>query len=248
MKENKNVLKLVKAVKLYDLKSGRKTFVESLLSSKKKKTLKKFALNNVNLVITKGERVGIIGSNGSGKTTILKVLSGVTTLTSGRVESYGKVVSLIDLSAGFHPELSGKENILLNGLLVGMEYEEVIEKYEKIIKFTDIGEYINEPLFSYSDGMKLRLGFSIAICAEPDILLLDEGIAVGDIGFQKKCQKMILEFISQGKTIIFATHWLPILEEHCKRIIWIENGKIIMDGKIKNVLKEYISYNEKNLK
>jgi teichoic acid transport system ATP-binding protein len=160
------------------------------------------------------------------------------------VEVNGKVVSLIDLGAGFHPELSGRENILLNGLLVGMDYEEICGKMDKIISFADIGSYINEPLFSYSDGMKLRLGFAIAINACPEILLLDEGISVGDAGFQIKCREKVWEFLGQGKTIIIVTHWLPILEEYCERIIWIEKGKVIMDGKRDEVLKKYTSYHE----
>ena len=199
MKGKKFALKLTAAVKQYDLKSGRKTLMETLFLRKKVKSAKKFALNNVDLEIMQGERVGIVGSNGSGKTTILKVLSGITTLTSGTVETNGKIVSLIDLSAGFHPELSGRENILLNGLLVGMEYEEILSKMDEIIDFTDIGEYMNEPLFSYSNGMKLRLGFAIAMNAEPDVLLLDEGIAVGDVGFQQKCKRKTYEYINKGK-------------------------------------------------
>jgi ABC-type polysaccharide/polyol phosphate transport system ATPase subunit len=188
------------------------------------------ALKNVSFEIDQGEKVGIIGPNGSGKTTILKICAGLTTPTSGQVSVNGKVVSLIELSAGFHPELTGEENIFLNGLIVGMTRQEIEAHYQKIVRFSGLKKFIDAPLYTYSSGMVLRLGFAVAVHSDPDILILDETIAVGDEAFRAKSLKKINEFFKQGKTVITVSHWLDYLKKYCTRILWLADGKIVRDG------------------
>lgn len=238
MKKETNHVILKGVSKVYTLKCRKRTMMESILKRKRKERYT--ALNNISLTIKKGERVGVIGANGSGKTTLLKILAGVTKPTSGNVMIKGKMVSLIDLSAGFHPDLTGEENILLNGLLVGMEKKEIDSIKNKIIDYADIGGFINEPLYTYSDGMKLRLGFSIAVNSNPDILLMDECMAVGDKDFKVKNRIMFEEYTRDKKTFVIISHWIPFLQEYCDRIIWMDKGKIKMDGKCDEVIAIYL--------
>jgi ABC-type polysaccharide/polyol phosphate transport system ATPase subunit len=196
------------------------------------------ALKDISFEIFKGEKVGIIGPNGSGKTTILKLVAGIATPTTGKISTKGRVVSLIELEAGFHPELTGEENIYLNGLIVGMTRAEIDKKYQKIIEFSGLKKFVDSPLYTYSSGMSLRLGFSIAVHSDPDILLLDEAIAVGDEEFRKKSLEKINEFFKQGKTIVSVSHWLDYLRANCTRIIWMENGKMVEDGGVE-IIKLY---------
>jgi ABC-type polysaccharide/polyol phosphate transport system ATPase subunit len=234
-KKNKLAVSLKGVTKKYAWHYDKPTLVELLL--RRKVTSSFIALDDISLDIKKGEKIGIVGSNGSGKTTILKIITGITTPNKGTVRTWGKVVSLIDLSAGFHPELNGWENIYQNGLLLGMSRKEVSRKIDQIIDFADIGDFINAPLYTYSSGMKLRLGFSIAVAADPDVLVLDEGVAVGDWDFQQKSRDKIAEFFAKGKTIILVSHWMDYLEKHCQRIVWIENGKIVGDGGLSVLVK-----------
>lgn len=229
-------LSIQNITKEYNLRHQKPTLMGSVFGLEKRE--KFLALNNVSLNIFKGEKVGIIGRNGSGKTTILKIISGITTPTHGSVSVYGKVVSLIELEAGFHPELSGMENIFLNGLLIGMTLSEIRDNYQSIVQFSGIGRFIDAPLHTYSSGMSLRLGFSVAVHSNPDILVLDEGIAVGDQAFRKKSLAKINEFFRKGKTIIIVSHWLEYLKENCNRIVWLEGGKVKMDGK-PNIVDAY---------
>jgi|GEM_PF-928635 len=196
------------------------------------------AIDNIDLSIPKGQKVAIIGKNGSGKTTLLKLICGVTKETQGDVKVVGRVVSLIDLEAGFHPDLNGYENIALNGLIVGMSRSEIQERMEDIVNFAQIGNFIDAPLFTYSEGMKLRLGFAIAVHADPDILVLDEMIATGDANFQKKSFRRIQEFYKNHKTIITVSHVMEFVETQYQRFIWMEKGKIRMDGG-KEVVQAY---------
>lgn len=225
--KKETVIKLTNLTKVYKLHQQKPTLAENIFRGSSEKFV---ALNNLNLEIKKGEKVGIIGRNGSGKTTLLKVISGIATPTSGKIKTTGKLVSLIDLSAGFHPELTGAENVYLNALLVGMTRPEIKSSMEKIVDFAGIGKFIDQPLYTYSSGMQLRLGFSVAVAANPDILILDEGTAVGDEDFQKKSSRKIAEFFKQGKTIILVSHWLDYLRTHCKRVIWLESGSLKEDG------------------
>lgn len=235
----KIAVKLKKVTKNYKLHNKKPTFVEQLIKINNKEQFT--ALNNVNLTIFKGEKIGIIGANGSGKTTVLKIISKITTPSNGFVYTNGKVVSLIDLTAGFHPDLTGMENIYLNGLVIGMSKENIKSRLNEIIKFADIGDFINNSLYTYSEGMKLRLGFSIAIYSNPDILIIDEGIVTGDNNFQKKSGDKIEEFFEANKTIIIVTHWIEYLEQHCNRFLLMKNGKMIKSGG-----KEIIDYYKKN--
>jgi ABC-type polysaccharide/polyol phosphate transport system ATPase subunit len=237
-KSKQTAIKLVGLSKVYRLHHEKPTLVENIFKRSKKESF--VALEDINLEIMKGEKVGIIGPNGSGKTTLLKLISGISTPTSGTVKTFGKLVSLIDLGAGFHPELTGRENVFLNAMLVGMDREEIKKKYKEIVDFADIGNFIDAPLYTYSSGMQLRLGFSIAVASDPDILILDEGIAVGDENFQKKSTKKIEDFFKQRKTIISVSHWLEYLEKHCSRVMRMEKGAIVDDGKAKEVISRYV--------
>ncbi len=238
LKKNKKTVAIaLNAVsKSYILHHHKPTFAERVLHGFRYERF--VALKKVDLKIYQGEKVGIIGNNGSGKTTLLKIIAGIAVPTSGSVRTMGEVVSLIDLDSGFHPDLSGVENIFLNGLLIGMTKEKIEEKFTEIVDFADIGAYIDEPLYTYSEGMKLRLGFSIAAHADPDILILDEGISVGDQDFQEKSLKKIEEFFKAKKTIIVVTHDLNFLEENADKIIWIEKGKVKAVGGI-SVINHY---------
>lgn len=240
MKNDILAVKLESVVKKYVFKHEKPTLVESIFKIKNKK--EKFtALNNISLSISRGEKVGIIGLNGAGKTTILKIIAGITTPTSGGVTTNGKVVSLINLSAGFHPELTGEENIYLSGLLIGMSKREIREKLEKIIRFSGIRKFIDAPLYTYSSGMKLRLGFSIAVHSDPDIFIIDEGISAGDEKFRIKASKKIRSFFAKNKTIIVVSHWLRFLDKNCERIIWMKRGRIFKDGG-SEILDDYKNY------
>jgi ABC-type polysaccharide/polyol phosphate transport system ATPase subunit len=222
------VIHLKDISKAYTLHYQKPTLSEQLF---KREVKEKFqALKKVSLKIYEGEKVGIMGRNGSGKTTLLKIISGITAQTGGTVTTRGKVISLIHLNSGFHIDLTGHENIFLNGMLLGMSKKEITEKLSSIIDFAGLGNFIHAPLHTYSEGMKLRLGFSVAIHGEPDILILDEEIVAGDKEFQKKAVKKIDELFRANKTIIVVTHWLDFLAKHCQRFIWMENGKVKEDG------------------
>lgn len=238
MKKSDWVIRLVNLSKVYRLYHEKPTLVENILKGGRTEMFA--ALKGINMEIYKGEKVGIIGANGSGKTTLLKIISGIAMPTKGKVFTRGKLVSLIDLSAGFHPELSGRENIFLNALLIGMGRNEVKGKYRAIVEFAGIGGFIDSPLYTYSNGMKLRLGFSVAVAAEPDILILDEGIAVGDEDFQKKSAGKVDEFFKQKKTIILVSHWMSYLRSRCTRVIKMKNGKLVDDGQSRRVIAKYM--------
>jgi len=217
--------------KKYTIHHEKPTFVEHIIKGSHEEF---WALKDVNLEIRKGERVGLIGPNGSGKTTLLKIIAGISTPTSGRVDTHGKIVSLIDLRAGFHPDLTGIENIFLNGMILGLSKGEINKKLTSIISFADIGPFIDAPLFTYSSGMTLRLGFAIAIFSNPRIILLDEALSVGDQDFQKKSQREISRLSKQYLTVIFVSHNLQEIYNSCERIITLNKGKIIGDAMRKN--------------
>jgi ABC-type polysaccharide/polyol phosphate transport system ATPase subunit len=197
--------------KTYLLHHEKPTFVESVIKKRNSEIF--IAIDNLNLKINKGERVGIMGSNGSGKTTLLKLMSHITVPDQGEVFTKGRVVSLIDLNAGFHPDLTGEENIFLNGLVLGLTRQEIIKNYKNIIEFADINKFIDSPLYTYSSGMRLRLGFSVAIHSNPDILVLDENISVGDQDFKTKIDSKINELSKMKKTIVLVTQYKQYLEK-----------------------------------
>jgi ABC-type polysaccharide/polyol phosphate transport system ATPase subunit len=198
-----------------------------------------WAVKDVSFEIEKGESVGIIGINGSGKSTILKLIAGVLVPTKGNIKINGKISPLIELGAGFHPELTGRENIYLNGTILGLTKKEVEDKFDEIVKFSGIEDFIDTPVKHYSSGMYMRLGFSIAINVEPDILLIDEILAVGDISFQKKCLDKMKEYHEKGVTIIFISHSMDLVKSFCEKTILIKEGKVIANGKTDKIVERY---------
>ena len=198
------------------------------------------AVSDVSFDIRKGEIVGLIGRNGSGKSTLLKIVAGVYRPTSGSVSLNGTLAPLIELGAGMHHELTGRENILLNGLLMGYSKEVMRERQQRIIEFADIGDFIDAPVKQYSTGMYMRLAFSVATEVDPDILVVDEILAVGDVPFQEKCFDRLRNFRALGKTIVLVTHSMSQVEEHCDRAILLEKGKLTIDGAPMEAIKAYL--------
>jgi teichoic acid transport system ATP-binding protein len=199
------------------------------------------AIRNVSLEVPKGQMVGLIGSNGSGKSTLLKIVAGVYRPTAGHVHVEGSLAPLIELGAGFHHELTGRENILLNGLLMGYSKAEMKAREQSIIDFADVGDFIDAPIKQYSSGMHTRLAFAVATEVDPDILVVDEILAVGDSGFQQKCFARIDNFRKAGKTILFVSHNMPQVTEHCDRAVLLDKGSVIADGDPAEVVSFYKS-------
>jgi lipopolysaccharide transport system ATP-binding protein len=197
------------------------------------------ALNDVSFEVARGESVGLIGSNGSGKSTTLALMAGVLSAQVGTVEVRGRVCPLLELGAGFHPELTGRENILLNGILLGLTKREVLSKMDDIIRFSDLDPFLDQPLRTYSSGMVVRLGFSVAAHLDPEILLIDEVLAVGDLRFQAKCLNKLEEFKRRRVTIMLVSHSLGDVRSFCKRVIWLKDGKIAADGEADSVIARY---------
>ncbi len=197
------------------------------------------ALNNVSLTLKKGETVGIIGHNGAGKSTLLKLISRVLTPTSGRVWVRGKVAPLLELGAGFHPELTGRENVYLNGSILGLSREEIDERIQDIIDFSELHEFIDAPMRTYSSGMWARLGFAVATDTDPDILILDEIMSVGDEAFQRKSEARMRSFFEKGITILLVSHNMEQVEKLCTRVIWLDHGVVKAEGKAEEVITRY---------
>jgi ABC-type polysaccharide/polyol phosphate transport system ATPase subunit len=216
-------IKLTDISKKYEIHHEKPTLVEKFT---KRRNEIFWALKDVNLTIKKGDRIGIVGPNGSGKTTLLKIITGITTPTTGSVETNGKIVSLIDLNAGFHADLSGYQNIFLNGMLLGLSNRQIIGRIGDIIQFADIRQFIDTPLYTYSSGMMLRLGFAIAAFSDPEIIIMDEGVSTGDEKFQKKVLEWIDGFINSGHTLILASHQKEIISSLCTKIIKVYCGQI----------------------
>jgi lipopolysaccharide transport system ATP-binding protein len=209
---------------------------------KRKVHFKEFsALNNVNLQVMEGEVLGILGRNGAGKSTLLKVISRVLIPTAGRVRIRGRVAPLLELGAGFHPELTGRENIFLNGTLLGHSKDDVEAHIDEIIEFAELQSFIDAPLRTYSSGMGARLGFSIATTWKPDILILDEILAVGDAAFRQKCKTRMESFRGKGTTTLLVTHDPETVESLCSQAIWLDHGEIKSKGAVKQVLASYKS-------
>lgn len=198
-----------------------------------------WALNDISFELKKGDRLGILGFNGAGKSTLLKVIAGVLKPTNGKVSSKGKIVPLLELGAGFDKDYTGVENIYLYGAMLGYSKEFLREKYDEIVEFSELGEFINVPVKNYSSGMKARLGFSIATVVEPDILILDEVLSVGDAKFKKKSEKRIKDMFSKGVTVLFVSHSLKQVQSLCNRAILLEKGQLIADGSIDDVSELY---------
>jgi lipopolysaccharide transport system ATP-binding protein len=199
-----------------------------------------WALRDVSLKLDAGESVGLIGHNGAGKTTLLKLLAGISRPTRGHVRTHGRVASLINLGAGFHPELTGRENIFLNGVILGLSRHEVRERFDAIVEFADLGAYIDTPLKRYSSGMYARLGFAVAAHVEPDVLLVDEVLSVGDVAFQDRSIRKMLSFRDDGRAILFVSHNLSAVEMMCQRVVWLDHGQVRMAGTTPDVVRAYL--------
>lgn len=221
-------------------------------TSSNKKTREDFwALKDVNFNVQKGEVVGIIGSNGAGKSTLLKILSQITPPTTGEIRINGRVGSLLEVGTGFHPELSGRENIMLNGAILGMTYKEVARKFDQIVEFSGVEKFLDTPVKYYSSGMYVRLAFSVAAHMEPDILIVDEVLAVGDAEFQKKCLGKMDEITKEeGRTILFVSHNMSAIRQLCKKTILMKNGQVNMFGETSEVIEKYMdeAQNRENVK
>lgn len=208
---------------------------------KKELMYKEFpALTDISFEIKKGEVVGLVGLNGSGKSTLLKIIAGVMKPTVGKVSVKGTVAPLIEVGAGFNSNLSGRENIFLNGYLLGFSKEYIIEHMEDIIGFSELGEFIDIPLKNYSSGMKARLGFAIATTVNPQVLIVDEVLAVGDFKFQQKCHKRINEMMSNDTTVLLVSHSIQQIKQLCSRCIWLDKGKMVMDDEAEKVCNAYM--------
>lgn len=197
-------------------------------------------LKNINLTIKKGEAVALIGVNGSGKSTLLKLMTKIIYPNKGKVETYGKLTSLLELGAGFHPDFSGRENIYFNASIFGLTKKEIDNRIDQIIEFSELEKFIDNPVRTYSSGMFMRLAFAVAINVDAEILLVDEILSVGDQHFQEKCLNKMKELRKEGKTMVFVTHSLESVKELCNRAVWICNGEIKIDGEPETVINEYI--------
>ena len=242
--ENDIIIKIENLGKKYVI--GKKESFLSLRDSisrifSKKENQKEFwALKDVNFEVKRGEIMGIIGRNGAGKSTILKILSRITPPTTGRIRLHGRVASLLEVGTGFHPELTGRENIWLNGAILGMNRKEIAGKFDEIVAFSEIGQFLDTPVKHYSSGMYVRLAFAVAAHLEPEILIVDEVLAVGDAEFQKKCLGKMGDVSKSGRTVIFVSHNMAAVEKLCQRVILIEQGEIKNIGEPRKIIEEYL--------
>jgi len=228
---------LDKVYKLYN--RNRDRLIESLGLSRKPRSTQHYALNNVGLDIYRGETVGIIGTNGSGKSTLLKIITGVLYPTAGEVKVNGRISALLELGAGFNMEYNGIENVYLQGTMTGFSEEEITQKLPEILEFADIGEFVHQPVKTYSSGMFVRLAFAVAINIDPEILIVDEALSVGDVFFQAKCYRKFEEFKKKGKTILFVSHDLSAISKYCDRAILLNKGTKLAEGTPKEMIDAY---------
>jgi ABC-type polysaccharide/polyol phosphate transport system ATPase subunit len=237
---NQPVIEVINVSKRYKLyKSKKHRAIEALIPHINKYHTDFYSLRNFNLKVNKGEIVGVIGRNGSGKSTLMKLIAGVTIPTSGTIRVKGKIVPLLELGSGFHPEFTGYENIYFYTAILGYPKEMIRAKIKEIVEFADVGEFIDQPLKNYSSGMKSRLAFSVSVNIEPDILILDEVLSVGDGEFKEKSYRKIKEFFDKKKTIIYVSHSMSSVKELCTRAIFIEKGELIMDDLPEKVTAYY---------
>jgi ABC-type polysaccharide/polyol phosphate transport system ATPase subunit len=200
------------------------------------------ALESVSFTIPRGEGLAIVGENGAGKSTLLKILAGITTPTSGGFRVDGKIASILELGSGFHPDFTGRQNIVLNAAMLGLDEDELRRKMPDILGFSELGDFIDQPVKTYSTGMAMRLGFSIATQVEPDVLIIDEALSVGDGYFQKKCMDRLLQFVEGGGTLLFCSHAMYYVSSFCQRALWLRNGKAEALGPSEEVIREYESF------
>lgn len=233
---NQPVIEFRNVSKIYTLyRSSKEQFISLFYKSK---SLKKHqALKNVSFTINKGESIGIVGNNGAGKSTMLKMITGVSFPTEGEVIVHGRVSALLELTAGFSDEMTGRENIYLKGLILGLEQEQIKEIEPDIVAFAELGDYIDQPVRTYSSGMKMRLGFAININTRPEILVIDEALSVGDAKFQQKCQAKIKELIASGVTVMFVSHSAGSVRDVCTRALYLKKGALMYDGDVDTAIQ-----------
>ena len=243
MKNKKNDIAIdinhvTKTFKLYSDKP--QTLKERLVRGWKNKTEERTVLKDINIEINKGETVALIGVNGSGKSTLLKLMTKIIYPNKGTLKTYGKLTSLLELGAGFHPDFTGRENIYFNAAIFGLTKKEIDDRLESIIEFSELGDFIDSPVRTYSSGMYMRLAFSVAINVDAEILLIAEILAVGDQHFQDKCFAKLEELAKSKMTIVIVSHSLDSIKKLCNRAIWINNGEVAKDGKCQDVISEYL--------
>ena len=243
MQENKEQDRIIvehvyKSFNIYMDKAN--SLKEKLLFWNRNRKEKREVLKDINLTIKNGEAVGLIGVNGSGKSTLLKLMTKIIYPNQGKITTNGKLTSLLELGAGFHPDFSGRENIYFNASIFGLTRKKIDERIDKIIEFSELGSYIDNPVRTYSSGMYMRLAFAVAINVDADILLVDEVLAVGDQHFQDKCIAKMKELKEEGKTMVFVTHSLSTVKDFCNRAVWLSNGEIKMDGDPDTVIDRYL--------
>ena len=248
-----NAIEIVNASKIYRRFAHKKQFAtlkSAFLSRSLVRDLRPEetfpALQNVTVSVPKGQTLGVIGRNGSGKSTLLKLVAGITKPTTGTVKVDGRISALIELGAGFHPEISGRENVFINGIMLGLTKRDITQRFDEIVEFAELQEFIDAPVKNYSSGMYMRLGFAVAIHVDPDVLLVDEVLAVGDEGFTHKCLDKFSEFKRRGKTILLVTHSLGLVEKFCDEALWMDTGRTKLQGDPKRVVGAYITHVEKS--
>lgn len=229
---------VTKTFKLYSDKP--QTLKERLVRGWKNKTEERVVLKDINIEIAKGETVALIGVNGSGKSTLLKLMTKIIYPNKGTLKTYGKLTSLLELGAGFHPDFTGRENIYFNAAIFGLTKKEIDDRLQSIIEFSELGDFIDSPVRTYSSGMYMRLAFSVAINVDAEILLIDEILAVGDQHFQDKCFAKLEELAKSNMTIVIVSHSLDYVKKLCNRAIWINEGVVVRDGKCSDVIDEYL--------
>lgn len=238
---NKYAIKVKNLTKQFKINSDKpRTLKEKILFSNRNKVEKHTVLRDITLNIEKGETVALIGTNGSGKSTLLKLMTKIIYPTTGTITTYGKLTSLLELGAGFHPDFTGRENIYFNAAIFGLTKQEIERRIDEIIEFSELGEFIDNPVRTYSSGMYMRLAFSIAINVDAEILLIDEILAVGDQHFQDKCFSKLEELKKSDKTIVIVTHSLEQVKRLCTRAIWIKDGEVELDGDPNKVVDKYL--------
>jgi len=239
--EVRNVSKSYPLYHLYQM--GMKSFILNLWENIKEiKKPEISVFKNISFEVKKGEAFGIIGRNGAGKSTLMGLILGILKPNSGEIVTRGKIAALMELGSGFHPELSGKENIFLNGIVLGMTHKEVAAKFEQIVEFSELGEFIEHPIKIYSSGMLARLGFAVISSIEPEILLVDEVLAVGDIAFQRKCYDRIKELKRNGTTIVFISHSPEDVKSLCDKALWIHEKEVKLQGESNEVVDAYVQF------
>lgn len=245
---NKTAIKASSLSKCYQLYNQPKDRLKQFLWRGKRQYYRElWALRDINFSVTQGEVVGIVGQNGSGKSTLLQLVCGTLTPTSGEVLVKGRIAALLELGAGFNPEFTGRENVFMSAAIMGLSQTEITERIDEIIHFSGIGDFIDQPVKTYSSGMYVRLAFSVAINVDPDILVIDEALSVGDGAFSRKSFNQIMKMRDAGKTILFCSHSLFQVESLCARAIWINKGKIMMDGDSADVVAAYQTYLDKSV-